>query len=125
MSLNDLVRKTVHNGLNFAVRQKLGGYGTYTHIDDTAVYDKETDTMVGSDVVLTNIPMVRTSLKANEYDWEKVLQTDSKIIISAISLGDIVPKEDDRIEFENIQWEIIRITTPPSSPSYSFIVRKI
>lgn len=83
--------------------------GTYDPATDTTT-DAETDTTVDN--------VILVGLSKAEYGWFPADRNTQKALIPYNAIPGIQPVETDKLIIDSLEWEIVKIKTPPGAPLY-------
>lgn len=123
MGLKDTVAKLTQTAVRLTGDLKL--FGTYLS-KGIIVYDAGTDTSSSSatDVTKINVPMVIAQFKGYEMEASPLTLVDAKIIIAALDIPGIVPKETDVITAGGRQWQVLKFNGVPGEAVWLLPVKE-
>lgn len=95
-------------------------------VTGTGSYDPATDTQAQTISTVSNLKVVFARFTIDEIDSSIVVETDMKVLIPALDIGTVQPKETDYF-IENqtgFRWNVVKSRSVPGNSVYIIHVRK-
>lgn len=121
MGLNSTIAKLTQTAIKLTGDLKVSG--TYVSVQ-TGAYDAENDTVTDNSVSLSNVPIVISKFAGKELEASKLTMVDANLIIAALDLPGITPKETDKIVAGGRTWQVINFNSVPGTAVWILPVRE-
>ena len=88
-------------------------------------YDAQGQATGGDATTIVGLRAIRESLSIDKVDNESVLASDRLYLVAALDMDDVIPGEDDLLEFaDGSVWTIKRVETDAAGATHSLQVRR-
>lgn len=123
MSLKTDIRNAVSNVIENLVNEGLAKRVTYNQ-PSAVSYNSETGAVTTTNITKANVAGVFAKFDSRKIDGEFIRPHDEKFITTVKALGGVVPTVSDTILLGTVDYDIVRIMTPPSDEVHILHVRK-
>ena len=119
MGLRDIFRNAARTAIN-----AMGNVPETCTYHELA-YDAQGQATGGDATTIVGLKAIREALSIDKVDGQAVLATDRLYLVAALDMGDVIPTEDDLLEFAvGAVWTIKRVETDAAGATHSLQVRR-
>lgn len=122
-SLNDRLKVQVKKVFAKALKDGFAELVVYNAVT-VGAYDTATDTRTVTTETVENLPAVPVGLSKQEVDYFPANRRTVKLLISALDLGTLVPKETDYVLISGTRWDVKRVKEVPGMSLWTLYLQE-